>query len=112
VPLSQAIILHRDGSGFNAASRAGAQKPPGRSSVGLGLDTLNRDKPSSPEGTMIRLALLFLLLTRGARKDRPSPGPEMLLASTTLANIASEFGSVIFYPTYGNVILGFSTNEL
>jgi hypothetical protein len=57
----------------------------------------------------IRLALLFLLLTRGARKDRPSPGPEMLLASTTLANIASEFGSVIFYPTYGNVILGFST---
>jgi hypothetical protein len=36
---------------------------------------------------------------------------EMLLASTTLANIGSEFGSVIFYPTYGNVILGFSTNE-
>jgi hypothetical protein len=34
---------------------------------------------------------------------------EMLLASTILANIASEFGSVIFYPTYGNVILGFST---
>jgi hypothetical protein len=34
---------------------------------------------------------------------------EMLLASTTLANIASELGSVIFYPTYGNVILGFST---
>ena len=61
---------------------------------------------------MIQLALLFLLLTRGARKDKPSPGPEMLLASTTLANIASEFGSVIFYPTYGNVILGFSTNEL
>jgi hypothetical protein len=27
----------------------------------------------------------------------------------TLTNIASEFGSVIFYPTYGNVILGFST---
>jgi hypothetical protein len=26
----------------------------------------------------------------------------MLLASTTLANIASEFGSIIFYPLMGH----------
>jgi hypothetical protein len=37
---------------------------------------------------------------------------EMLLASTTLANIASEFGSVIFYPLMEMLFSVFPPNEL